>query len=182
MNMSDKDPDLLIEAYLDGMLSPEEERAVLQRLEEDRDYADRLQLAATIQESLRSLPTLHAPPTMIPEVMRKARRQARQVFWQRTREWFGALRALDPRPALATASLIAVIVASSVVGRPPASGPTDPEVALALEQIKWTLALVSEVGEEAALIVRDDILEPHVVAPMQQAMQSVFVEPPGVPQ
>ncbi len=167
--------DALIEAFLDGMASPEERVLVLHSAESDPAFAQRLELATAIRQALRSTPALRAPANLIPEVMAVAREEARVAVLARARGWLSAVWYADMRPVLAMASLAALVVVASLVGRPEQQA-TDKEVAEALEQVKWTLALLSDVGERTALTVQTSVLEPHVLGHMQSAINRVFEE------
>lgn len=168
-------PEDLIEPFLDGTLSPAERDQVLNAARSDAGFARRLALARDIRETLRSMPSVTAPPDLVPDVIGQARREARADALARIRSWFSAL---DLRPALATALLVVVIVAAGLLGRPSEPEVT-PEAAQALADIKWTLGLVSEVNDLTVVALRDEVLEPHVFGSMQDAMNNVFQEPPS---
>ncbi|MBO6573975.1 MAG: hypothetical protein JJ896_01045 [Rhodothermales bacterium] len=166
----------MIEAFLDGMLSPEERQTVLGRAARDAGFAARLDLAKSIREALRTMPSEAAPPDLLPAVIREVRRDARRQMLARVSRWFVSF---DVRPALVTASLVLVIVMAGILGRPAEPVPTEPEVAEALEQIKWTLGLVSEVGQITAVHLRDDVLEPHVIGQLPGVVGEPFDAPRG---
>ena len=170
------DPDELIEAFLDGMLDPVGRDRVLEAARTDASFAQRLAFARSIREALRTMPAEAPPPDLVPEVLATARKGARRDALANVRRWFSGLTMIDLRPVGATLTLIAVIIAAGVLGRP-SQPAVDPEVAEALEQIKWTFALVSEVGDRTAVTLRDDVIEPHIVGNMQQAVLEVFDEP-----
>ena len=169
-------PEELIEPFLDGELSPEQRRIVLDAAAGDASFARELALARSIREALRSVPSVQAPPDLLPDVIRHARQDARRQFVSRVRSWFSEL---DLRPALVTATLVVAVVLAGQWGRPAAPAPDQAEVAEALEQIKWTLGLVSEVGQVTAVHLRDDVFEPHVVGRMQGTVNDIFQAPPA---
>jgi anti-sigma factor RsiW len=165
-------PDALIEPFLDGALSPEDRERVLAAAARDAEFARQLVLARSIREALRSMPSTMAPADLVPSVMGEVRRDRRQQFVGQLRGRLTSLFAVDFRPVLATATLVAVIVTGALVGRP--TNTVSPEAEAALAQIKWTLALVSEVTERSTDHIRRDVLEPHVLGHMSTAANDVF--------
>ncbi|NNE71726.1 MAG: hypothetical protein HKN29_15380 [Rhodothermales bacterium] len=181
MNWSDttssgRPVDELIEPYLDGALSPDDRQRVLTAAAEDREFARQLAVARSIREALHSMPSVVAPPDLVPSVMRVARKDRRKQLLASIEERFRSITTSGLRPALATATLVAVIVAAGLFGRP-AQPTVSPEAQAALDQIKWTLALVSEVTERSTTHIRRDVLEPHVVGHMQTVAHDVFEDP-----
>ncbi len=177
MNWSDQQtpdnlPDALIEPFLDGALTPEERDRVLAAASRDADFAAQLVLARSIREALRSMPSAVAPADLVPSVMGEVRRDRWRQFVRQLQGRLRMLTTVDFRPVLATATLVAVIVAGALLGRP---APTvSPEAEAALAQIKWTLALVSEVTERSTDHIRRDVLEPHVLGHIRSAAHDVF--------
>jgi anti-sigma factor RsiW len=173
---SSDSPDELIESFLDDMLEPAERERVLRSVASDPAFAEQVALARSIRDALHTMPSGRAPMDMVPDVMRAVRREVRSDARDKILGWISAVGHVDFRPALATASLVALIVVAGVLGRPqpPAASP---EALAALEQIKWTFALVSEVGEKTAMHLREDVLEPHVVGHMRLAVRDVFEDP-----
>ena len=177
MNWSDQQtpddlPDALIEPFLDGALSPEERDQVLEAAKLDAEFAQQLVLARSIREALRSMPAAVAPVDLVPSVMGEVRRDRRRQFVRHLQDRLRMLTTVDLRPVLATATLVAVIVTGALWGRP--SQTVSPEAEAALAQIKWTLALVSEVTERSTDHIRSDVLEPHVFGHMSSAAHDVF--------
>jgi anti-sigma factor RsiW len=169
----DNPPDELIEPFLDGDLSPDERERVLTAASQDSEFAGQLVLARSIREALRSMPSAVAPPDLVPSVMGQVRRDRRRKFIEQVRDRLRLVAAVDLRPLLATATLVAVIVTGSLLSRPTPPA-VSPEAEAALAQIKWTLALVSEVTERSTNHIRRDVLEPHVLGHMSTAAQDVF--------
>ena len=167
--------DLRIEAWLDGELPPEEAARFQAEMAADPDLLDELAMARAVQETLRGLPAEPCPPDLVPGVVATARREARKDALQRIRTWFRSGMGADWRPAFAMAMLLMVVFGSVLVDRSGrTAGEMDPAVAEALEQAKWTLALVADVGRRTGRTVREDVLEPHVVDPVQDAVAYVF--------
>ncbi len=118
------------------------------------------------------MPSTSAPVDLVPTVMGEVRRDRRRQFFGRLQQWLQSLTEVDFRPVMATATLIAVIATGALLGRP--TNTVSPEAEAALEQIKWTLALVSEVTERSTEHIRRDVLEPHVLGNMHSAAHDVF--------
>lgn len=161
-----------VEAYLDGDLSPEEAAAFEAHWATDPSLDDELWLAGKVRDGLREMPTPTVPPEIAQAVLAQARHEVRADRWARFHTRLELAFASLWRPALAMATLVMVVVTAALVGQPatlqrPAMSA---EVEQAMEEVKWTLALLSEVGRETGLAVRAEVLEPHVMAPMQEAL------------
>lgn len=83
------------------------------------------------------------------------------------------------RPSLATAALVALVVAAALIGRVPTTPPRDPpataeatpaEVRQALADARWALAYVSDIGRRTGRSIRQEVLEERVAAPVQRAV------------
>lgn len=170
-----------IEPYLDGMLTGPERVAFERWLAVEPRWAEELRLARRVRDGLHQVPAPGCPPDVtqgildhvrgeaarLPAPDRPARRRARFRLWTRVM-----------RPSLAMAVLAALVVVAAIVGRvqQPARAP-DPEVTAALEEVQWTLAYLSSLGRGTGQTVRDEVLEDHVVLPMQDALDIIFNEP-----
>lgn len=168
--------DAHVEAFLDGDL-PSEARTAFAAAR--AGWEGELAQAARIRDGLRTLPRPACPPEVTQQVLAHVRAQRRQSWQARLQDWWTTAPALVLRPALAAALLIGVVCAAAWLGRPQASAPTTattaaPEVQQALADVRWTLALLSDVGRTTGATVREDVLEPHVVAPMQQALAPLW--------
>lgn len=179
-----------LEAYVDGDLAPAEARRMEALLaESDADWEAELFLATRIRAGLQALPQPACPPAVAQVVLEAARRQAVERagpgWLERAREWFERAWAPFWQPTLATAALVAVVVATALVGRPrpeaELAGMSPAQVEAALAEAKWTLAYLSQVGRDTGHSVRQEVLENHVVAPVQQALGSILTENPNIP-
>ena len=70
------------------------------------------------------------------------------------------------------AALVLLVVAGALIGRPapPTQPYADADVQQALEEVRWTLALLSEVGRQTGNSVRQDVLQERIVTPVQDAL------------
>jgi anti-sigma factor RsiW len=167
--------DLRIEAYVDGELSAEERSAFQAELAVDADLRRQVAFADDLRKTLRRLPSERMPASVTASVLSTARRQSRSDVLTRIRSWFLPGFADAWQPALAMATLMLLVAISVRVTVP--SPATDPAVAQALEQVKWTLAFLSEVSSETGETVRGTVIGPHVIAPMQGAVDQAFSGP-----
>ena len=173
-----------IEAFLDEDLPPDEAARFEAHLATD-GWEEELLLARQIRDGLRALPVPPCPPEVTHAVLQQARREARASRRLRLREHLDSLHAWLTQawrplwqPALAMSMLLALVVAVGTLGRGPQQPTDDPEVAQALAEAKWTLAFLSEIGRETSRSVRSEALEPHVVAPMNEALGPLGNQPP----
>jgi len=168
-----------VEAYLDGDL-PLPDATRFEHGLAGEDWAEAVDLARQIQAGLQAQPQLFCPPHVTQTVLREVRRRARASWIQRLQARAEARWRAMWQPALAMAVLVTLVVSAALVGRtPPAPGYEQAEVAVALEDVKWTLAYLSEVGRQTGRSVRRDVLEPHVVEPMQRAVGIVMDHRPN---
>jgi hypothetical protein len=87
------------------------------------------------------------------------------------------------RPVLAASLVAAVALALfPLVRETPVTSSvdsyTEAEVQLALEQVKWTLGRVSQVGRDTGMLLRDEIVKPHVVGPIRRSLVVALPTPP----
>ena len=163
--------DARVEAYLDGEL-PLQERVVFERtLAEDPLWEAEVLLAREVRASLRALPQPACPSFVTDAVLAQVHREARASVVEQVQGWIEQHVLTLWRPALAMAVLVLLVVAGALVGRPPQPVPqyADVEVQQALDEVRWTLALLSEVGRQTGQSVKQDVLGERVVAPVQEA-------------
>jgi hypothetical protein len=134
------------------------------------------QLDALLDRHLKSLPRETFPADRLSFVLATARRDARRDAWKRIVTWLKSAPAFDLKPAFAMAALTAVTVFAALYGDPGrrAPAPMDPQVAEALEQVRWTLGFVADVSKRTGESVRTQVIDPHVVQPLQDAVNEVF--------
>ncbi|NNF03609.1 MAG: hypothetical protein HKN17_04000 [Rhodothermales bacterium] len=164
-----------IEAFVDGTLPPGEQDRFESALRVSATLRDDVALARLIGEELPSLGTVKCPDHVVPGVMREVRRDIRSSFASR---FAAALRqGIQPRlrPVLAMVLLLAVVVSSSLVRRAPEPAPVaSAEVIRALDEVKWSLAVLSDAGRQMGRSVRSDVIEPHVVEPIERSLNQVI--------
>lgn len=168
-----------VEAYLDGDLPTEEHARFEHCLLAAPAWREDVLLAGQIREGLRALPLPACPPGVTRTVLRQARREART-------DWLGRLTArLEDawgrtwQPALAMAVLALLVVVAALVGRLPEPPPPGrAEVEHALEEVKWTLAFLSDFGRRTGRTVRREGFEPGLIVPMHQALDTLVPRRP----
>lgn len=134
-----------LDDYLDGVLPASEAERFVRALQADPVLDQEFRTADRIQRSLRSFSPASCPPEITRAILSTVRAEARRSRQQRLAAWLTALWQEAWRPALAAATLVAIVVLSSVWPGP-ASRPIDPQVAQATAEVKWTLAYLSEMG------------------------------------
>ncbi len=173
-----------LEALVDGELAQPVEAAMRRHLATcapcTAAHAEAIQIAL----SLRSLPELACPPQVTRAVLAQAaaehaQRPARaQETESATVHEFPTHQPVRWRPALA-AALIAAAVGSALFFYPRSVPPTQStetvrlsarEIAEAEIELKLTLAYIAEVGREAGLTVRDEMVE-NIFAPTHRALR-----------
>jgi len=164
-----------IEAFADGSMPSAERRRFEAVMESDASLRDEIALARQIGKELGTLGDARCPDHVVSGIMREVRRDIRQSFTERL---LAALRkGIQPRlrPVLAMVLLLAVVVSSSLIRRAPEPAPVaSVEVTQALDDVKWTLAVLSDVGRQTGRSVRSDVLEPHVVEPIERSLNEVI--------
>lgn len=161
-----------LDAYIDEELTMKEAKLIDAITAADKTWDDELAFGRELKYELRGLPELECPPELTQAVFAETRRLSRAEGWARIRgwvrnDWFRAWQ-----PALAMSLLLAVVVSAALWTRPAPKS----EVDIALEEVQWTLAYLSSVGAKTGASVRADVLEPHVVTQMQQALGTVMEE------
>ncbi len=168
--------DARLEAYLDGELPSAERRRFEQHLRERPAWEDALARARRLRTELRALPAPACPPHVTRAVL--ARTRSRPDRAPRSRR--AHRRGRPWRSALAAAALFAAVALAPLVSPPPAPSEhpayTRAEIQQAAAEVRWTLAYVAHVTQEAGQTVRRDVLEAHVVEPMQDAF-APFISP-----
>lgn len=178
--------DALIEAYVDDEVSPSERGQLEAFVASDPDARDELQLARTLKRRLGALPQPQCPPDVTRAVLSAARSDVRRTFVERLRAAMAASWTTVVRPSLAVGVLVAVVVGGALITMPADDpAPTEAvasteEVDRALDEAKWALAYISNLGRETATSIRDDVLDERVVRPVNRALEAAFDDPPSV--
>ena len=176
--------DEALEAYLDGDLSPAEARRLEAFARTDAEAREELRLARLVQHRLQALPPLVCPPDITSAVFDYARRDVRSGFVERIRSLMSSNWATIIRPSMAVGVLVAVIIVGTLntrpIPEPQQTAQTTEEVGKALNDAKWVLAYLSDIGLKAATSIREEVLEERVVAPVNRALDSAFEDEPHV--
>lgn len=182
--------DVSLEAYLDGELSAADARRLEAFAASDDEAGRELRLARTVQQRLRGLPGPTCPPEVTRAVLSRARADARRSYAARLRTAAVLSWSTIVRPSLAVGVFVAAIVAGALIGRSPADEPpttaaasyeaTPQEVEQALNDAKWALAYLSDVGRRTATTIRDDVLDQHVIQPVNRALNTAFDDEPTI--
>ena len=90
----------------------------------------------------------------------------------RTRSTMNELSVSRLKPVVALALLLIVVLSTSRIGEN-ASEPA-PEVAQALDEVKWTLAYLSDVGNTTAGAVKESVIENQVVLPVSRSLSTIM--------
>ncbi|NBC17626.1 MAG: hypothetical protein GVY18_09970 [Bacteroidetes bacterium] len=170
-----------IDAYLDGDLPEDERAAVEQHLAVHPDAKAEVTLARRVRDGLRALPEPTCPDRVTRTVLAEVHRRQRADRFQRLRAWIERQWLQFWQPALAMSVLLLLIATALLVGQPPQPSPNavaDAEVQHALDEVRWTLAYLSDVSQQAGASVRDEVLERRVVAPMHRAVHPLVPDAP----
>lgn len=172
----------LLDGFLDGTLTTEQVETVERLCREVPECAKERELALLARESLRSVKVPAVPSSVSRQVLAQVRRKAFAAWRDRVLAALAFVSLPVWRPVLAVATLvIAVWLTFSVVRRPDI--PIEPEtysraeIDRALEEVKWTLGYLGQVGRKTGTLVRDDVLEPHVVSPISNTILSAIETP-----
>ena len=184
MTMFDRDTfDESLEAYLDGDLPTEDARRLEAFAAADEEAGRELRLARRVQARMHSLTQPACPPEVTRAVLSAARADARRSFVERLRTAAASSWNTILRPSLAMGVFVGLLIGGSLINRSPYQPPvptvaseeaTPQEVAQALNEAKWALAYLSNVGRRTATTIRDDVLNEHVVRPVNRALDIAF--------
>lgn len=175
LDIPDRDwMDSRVEAYLDGELPADEEAMFKEVLAADPYWRYQVDLADGIQATLRTLPQPECPSHVVDAIYDRTIKAERK---QRVRDYVGWWREvwLDVRqPALAMAVLLTIVVGTALFGTRSPTQQESAEVRQALEDARWAMAFLAEVGRNTGSAIRDDILQEHVISPMHDAVGSAL--------
>ena len=184
---------VLLDAYIDGDLSPVRTSSVENHLAGCSACRDEVQAAQRVRTALRQMPPREMPVRELP-----AREStARGLFAgelpapaaaapgpaaqpQASRSPVTALRQPGHRPQwwrpLAVAALLAGVVlgAVRVFDRPTETPVTTADVARAELQVRWVMARLGEINRRTSARVREDVIEKSVVGPSARAVETAF--------
>jgi anti-sigma factor (TIGR02949 family) len=150
----------LLEPYLDGELTGEEEARLRGHLAACTACAAELALARRVQRELRALPQPDVPPELMARVLQAGRGEV--VPFRPRRPRTSRLRIA----AAAAVALLAVGGGSLFVhSQAPRDRPSPEEIAEATREARFALAVVGRASRKAGLDVRDEVLEKRLVMP-----------------
>ena len=180
--------DARVEAYVDGELPADEHDRFEAMLDTHPEWQKQVHYAQRIRTELQALPHASCPPQVTDAVFQHTRQQTNGAA--ATENWWNWVwRELDIemhtgwKPALAFATLLLVVVTSSLLTDPqnPAGLLDQPvttsqqysaaEVQAAETQAKWALAYIAKVGQETGSTVENEVLEDNLTAPMRRALR-----------
>lgn len=174
---TNQDMDELLEAFLDGDLSPMEMRRVARQVERDPDLARRLEAARRVREGLRSLPRRACPERVAQQAVAYAADHAtnpwRQLL-QRLSEMLTPPRLVQAGGALAAALVLLLATGigydslspdapttaspkAPLVVESAGTSPSPQEVAAAERDVKLALAYLGKLGRTASGSVRSSL-------------------------
>jgi anti-sigma factor (TIGR02949 family) len=149
----------MIEPYLDGEVSGEDASRLESHLLTCPACAEELAFAKRTQHTLRHLPQQRCPDSVVNAVVDR----------------IGPERPAPQRRHAAVAALVFAVAVAVLVGdRPSPPSVTPEELALAEQQVKWTLAYIGEISRRTAFTVRDDVFESRIAPPVQRAFTHVL--------
>jgi len=166
----------MIEPYLDGEVSGEDASSFESHVLSCPACAEEMAFAKRTQHTLRHLPQQRCPDSVVYAVVDRVAPDRPASQRRRPQVW---------RYAAVAALVLAVAVAVLVGDRPSPRSVTPEELALAEQQVKWTLAYIGEISRRTAFTVRDDVFESRIASPVQRAFTHVLEtddEAPGKPE
>ncbi|MDH3215635.1 MAG: zf-HC2 domain-containing protein [Candidatus Krumholzibacteria bacterium] len=180
-----------IDSYIDGDLGRDEMAAIKTHVNKCRRCREELAFVKGTLAQLRDLPNLDCPrrvSDVVHERLAASRPDQHPVratvpsgFVKR---WFSGRQLGVPRPALASALIVLVVLSSLIISRinRPAEHISPEQVSEAEAAVKWTFAYVNEISRRSGLAVRDEVFEAGVIRPMQRAVRSALeADTPTVP-
>ena len=167
---------VLLEAAVDGALTPKREAELQAHLRTCPACGEELAAARRVRSSLHELPRWSCPPAVVQEVLRRTGADsegARRRLPVRVPSWAGVAWW---RPVLAAASVAALALAIALLNRQAApSGAGTADLVRAEQQARWALALVGELTQRATMTsvgeVVGGVIGEQVIAPVTNAVQ-----------
>jgi anti-sigma factor RsiW len=177
-----------VEAYVDGDLSADERARFEGILDEQPHWQAQVSHAKRIRDALHRMPQPTCPPQVTDAVMSRARRRSNGQATTAEHWWNWIWRELDIemqtgwKPALAFATLLMIIVTSSLLTDPQSTAglldqPTvsqqysPTEIQRAESQAKWAIAYIAQVGQTTGSTMERAIFEEHMAAPIRRALR-----------
>ena len=165
-----------LEAYVDGELNEDDRRRMDAYLSDSGAAARQLRIARMVKAKLADMPWEVCPPDVTRAVLVAARKDARSSILRRTLDEIRSAWATILRPSLSVGVLVAAILVGTLVGRKDVEeiAATPQEIQRALDEAKWTLAFLAELGRKTGQSIRKEVIEERVAQPMQKAITTAF--------
>lgn len=177
-----------VEAYIDGDLSADERARFERVLDEQPHWQVQVSYARRIRNELHSMPQPTCPPQVTDAVMSQTRQRANGHATETESWWNWVWRELDIemqtgwKPALAFATLLLIIVTSSLLTDPQSTAGlfdqpatvsqqySASEIQQAESKAKWAIAYIAQVSRTTGSTVENAVLKENVAAPMRRAL------------
>lgn len=193
--------DARVEAYVDGDL-PDDEKARFEQIMQDNDYWEKqVNQACRIRDSLRSFPQPTAPPELTQRIFEQTSRAHHSLPWwremlQSVMQTWRAVVAARQQPvvdyavglALVTVAIFFIVMpfengvtpngvspqVSSQLDVPITAPYSEAEVKRAVVKTKWTFEHVSDVGDQTARIVQEEVRRALLIPSDSSARAAAF--------
>jgi anti-sigma factor RsiW len=166
-----------IEGYLDDDLEAPERVEFECHVAACSACREELDLARRMLREIRGLPQKECPDGVVEKVFAAAEPDGRRPAGFSLRGLFG-WRAWSLQPVAVTVVILMVLASTILIGRirngSNSASPTPSEIARAEAELRWTIALVGDVGRRTGFTVRDDVLGKRVLEPTRRAVNTVF--------
>jgi len=151
-----------IERYVDRDMTNGERESLELLMAETPDLQRQVALAFEIKRSLRTMPEPECPDHVV-----------RAIYDATSRS--GPLSMIRLAQPLAQAVAAACLLIALSLWMQPLDRPSDADVDQAVEDAKWALTFVSDMGRTSSQDNRTEILASGVVLPVQHALDYLFV-------
>ena len=162
-------PDERLDAYLDGLLAPDEAHAFESHAHTCSACATELALASRIRTALRTEPAVACPDDVFDSAL------ARITALQQDRP--ARTRARHRRPLWRGVTAMALVLFALAFGavvmqfNPSEPEYTAQEVDTARQEVELALALMSDASRNAGLHIQRDVIGQGIVAPLQRQLR-----------
>lgn len=163
-----------LEAHLDQDLSAAQAQRLTAHLAACPACRAQEALARRVAAQLDALPALPCPEQVTAVAAGRVRRGRRSIWIARWRAW--ARPAWRPAFGLGLAGSLAVAAWTALSTPAPAYSPQ--QIAQAERQARFALASIGHVSRRAGFTVRDEVLQPHVVGPVERLTRATLEPEP----
>ncbi len=160
----------LIDAFLDEELDASLKSDFETHIQTCADCREALAFAKRVHHSLSALPQQNFSRERSAAVIAEARREQAKARRAVFTSYFTRFTSFRPLAAVASFAVVLLIILFSLPDGSKKPNFTPEELARAEREIKWTLAYLNDISERASLVVKDDVIEAHVIAPIQKNM------------